>query len=306
MQQHNNFAEKTTVERTDALVRLSDKIYPAIDQLSHGETRSRIILRLGINAIAHTLEDDGIEAAGIVYRSILKDQLERGGLTMDQLGEWPALQAQFADLPNAPFRKFGSLDELANKYADVERRTLAADLSRETNASHVTHLSVVSLAIAAELYPELNANKIAVKSSLHDMPEIYAGDWPSYRMSEADRALKHKLELASIAQINLEAGQQFPQMMNALRDYEDMKEDEDNLVYSSDKLEPNFTHLKNGGKQLLEYYDVRSRSEYLLDSAVFMDRVRSKTCSFPEIHEVTEELIFRVASKTDWPEKEAA
>lgn len=306
MQQHNNFAEKTTVERTDELVRLSDKIYPAIDQYTGGEQRSRKILRLGLNAVAHTLKEKNIDAAGETYRSILSDQLSRGGLTVNEFGAWTEYQEQARELDPVPHVRFRELDELANKYSDVKRATLATDLRKERNASHVTHLSTLALTYAAKYYPDINPNKVATYSLVHDIVEAYAGDTPSYKMTPAERAEKERKELEALQTIERLYGHQFPQLVDTIHSYEHLEDDEAKFTKTMDKVDPHYTHLRNNGFQLLHYYNVKSRTQYITDTNEYTGHIEKYGVQFPDVMDVRLEMVHRVADAIDWPEKEAA
>lgn len=303
MLQHNNFAEKTTVERADAAIRLSEHTYAAIDQNVGGETRGRRILRLGLNAVAGTLEDaSSTDRAGSLYQSILFEQLDRSGHMTFGYQEWPKFQQHRQTLAPAPHIRLSDMDDLANRYSDVQRATLSADGEPERNSSHVVHLSVMALTYAIEKGIDLNMNKVAVYALLHDIVEAYAGDTPSYKMTLAEQLEKERKEHEALETIERLYGAKFPGLIQAIHDYEGLVNDEAKYTKTTDKNDPHYTHLRNAGFQLVNFYGVKNREEYLEDTDNYTKRIAVYGNKYPDVMDIRQELVHRVADKVEWPE----
>ena len=73
----------TSHERAQELVQLSDKVYPAIDQIVNDETRARRMMRLGIQVVALTagVGRDYRTGSGDAWIAVQQQELSRGGIT---------------------------------------------------------------------------------------------------------------------------------------------------------------------------------------------------------------------------------
>ncbi|MDB5165786.1 MAG: hypothetical protein JWM00_676 [Candidatus Saccharibacteria bacterium] len=298
----------TTEQRVDALTALSDRIYPVIDQVDerNGETRARRMVRLGMRVVAQTLEESyGAGTAGNVWHSFLVQEFQTAGLSMND-SEYDAF-SQYRDrveklptniiIPPANLH----LDELANKYADVERATWAHDQTFETDASHVMHLTGIALPYAAEYYPHLDLRKVALYILIHDIPEAYVGDTPSFGLSDEEIQNKTILEARAFQQLEEEYGSDYPKLVKVVHDYENLADDEAKYVKTFDKLDPGFTHFSNGGHQLIVKYGIRSQQEHLDSSLLTTNRMMAYSSSFSLVLEDREQMMHRIGLAT-WPE----
>lgn len=296
----------TSEQRVDALIALSDRIYPAIDQVINDETRARRMLRLGIRVVAHTLEETfGVGMAGNRWHGLFVQELERAGLSIDNpvYDLFPAYRTIVNKLPKnivIPPADH-TLDELTNTYADVKRATWAHDMSYETDASHVTHLAGLALPYAAEHYPFLDLRKVAVYILIHDIVEAYVGDTPSFGLSDDAMAEKAVLEAEAMGQLEHEHGTKYPKLVKLVHDYENLVDNEARYVKTFDKLDPGFTHLANGAHQLVALYNITSQQDHLDSVQLTTNRMQAYSSTFPSVMHDRNELVHRVGLAA-WPE----
>ena len=291
----------TSSERVDALMRLSDTVYPAIDERLGGEHRSRRIVRLGINAVAHELKQGDRVSAGTAYESILKNQLERGGIHRSHYGDWPRYQSHLTKLPDENAVRTDALTELANKYSDVKRAVIDTKGKRERNSRHAVHLSALSLPYAAEFHPDLNLSLIALYTLNHDLLEAFTGDVPTLGISDEAYQLKNEEEVAALERLEFEYGQQWPEFVQVMRDYEAMEDEESKFVKTFDKTDPSYTHFSTEGRQLREFYGYTSSAQFMQAIEATTIRMQAYSGSFPNLMQDRLELLNRVADHTRWP-----
>lgn len=291
----------TSSERVDALERLSDRVYEAIDQKTHGEHRYHQMLRLGMNATATMLCEKSMDEAGKAYVSIMQDQLRRGGMTPFDYREWTKYKAYAETLPGAPYVRTTHFDDLAEKYADTTRATADSEHLPESDARHAIHLGALAVPYAMEHYPDLNPQRIAVYTLWHDMLEAYTGDIPTLGISEKLLAEKHRIEAEALLTFEEEYAQEWPQLVAMIRKYETLDDDESKFTKSIDKLDPGFTHFANHGAQLLTHYRYQTKDSFVKDIETGTNRIRSYGSSFPFVLEDREELTKRIADHTEWP-----
>lgn len=257
----------TSIERVDTLIERSTNIHRAIDPHFDGEPRYRRMLRNGINVLALSLKNgDGIDRAG----------------------------AKLLHLPNVFAPKKQPLDALSDLYADITRATRDRDGLPESDARHAIHLMKMAVPYAKEFYPELNISKVAAYALIHDIIEAYAGDTPSLGMTTEQEQQKHVNEARALMRIQEEYGQQWPEFVALIEDYESLADPEACFVKTFDKLDPGFTHFYNQGSEIKTWYGL-DEDGFL--SAIDQATVRMSKYSgdFPQLMEDRNELTRRVA-----------
>jgi len=257
----------SSIERVDAMMQRSDPLYDTIDQSFDGEVRHRRMLRTGVNRTAILL---------------------REGVSISEAGE-QLLTLPF-DIPNEP----GPLDVLGNQYADVQRATLDRMGNLETDSRHAFHLTHMAADYAAEFYPQLDQYKIAVYAWLHDLVEAYSGDVSSLGITPEQALKKHHDEEAALLQIKLDYGQQWPELLQVIDEYETLSTPEARFVKTFDKLDPGFTHFYSKGAQIKERYGY-GEAEFLLAIDEATQRMERYSGEFPQLMEDRLELTKRVA-----------
>lgn len=294
----------TSAERVDSLMKLSDQIYPAIDERIGGETRAHRILRLQVNAVANELEAGTIESAGRITESILISQLGRSGIFLSAFTDFPAYIPHAKTLPEPPHTQFTQLNELARKYGSTQRGTLDATGEREHDARHAVHLESLAPAYAAQYYPELNTGKVVVYLALHDILEAYVGDVNTYNLSKALKEKKHQDEIAALKMLALEYGYSWPAFVGVIQDYEALKDPEARYAKTFDKLDPAFTHYNNRGHQILHYHGTPTKKVMLENMDKRTEEIAPYGNEFPLVMEDRIELTKRVADHIEWPATE--
>lgn len=295
---------KTSAERVREIENLSDRVYPVIDQvLSGGEARARRITRLGINAIAISLQQGRtLKQAGKSILSLITGSFTQGGLfPVDSVYKpFPEYRQAVMNLGSVGPVDV-PLDVIAKKYADVHRGTLDAEGNLETNARHAAHLAAWNVPYAMRHHPELDPYVIAAKDILHDFSEWKYGDTPTLGVLKSDEAKdKEKQALKEFAESP--KGKQFPEFVEALYEYEAQQDDHSIFVRTTDKIDPHLTHKSNGGAQLINAYNIRSREEFLRLAHKTTESIATYGSHFPMVMEDRDELLKRVAYSVNWPD----
>lgn len=296
----------TTEQRVDALTTLSDRLYPAVDQIVDDETRARRTLRLGVRVVAHTLEETfGIGTAGNIWHGFLVQEFQAAGISISdpEYDTFPEYRERAQKLPAdiiIPPTNL-RLDKFANEYADVRRATWAVDGTLETDASHVLHLAGLALPYAAEYYPELDLRKVAIYILIHDILEAYVGDFASFGLTDAENAEKTAREMEAFPLLEHQFGIDYPKLVKLVHDYESLVDDEAKYVKTFDKLDPGFTHFINDGHQLKAKYNIKSQGEHLEKAQLTTDRMTAYNSSYSLVMEDREEMMHRIGLVA-WPE----
>lgn len=132
-----------------------------------------------------------------------------------------------------------ALGELTVKFADVHRITLYPDGHYENDAEHSFHLALSATEIAANYHPEMDTGLVSQFSMVHDLPEIYAGDVPSFNISNSAKGAKEKAEQVALERLLSELP---PHTAKLLERYEKQEEPEARFVRFIDKLLPAVIH----------------------------------------------------------------
>lgn len=132
------------------------------------------------------------------------------------------------------------LGELTVKFADIHRIILYPDGHYENDAEHSFHLALSATEIAANFHPELDLGLVSQFSIVHDLPEVYAGDIPSFERTEEARIRKEKAEHAALKRLLEDLP---PHTAKILRRYEEQAEPEARFVRLIDKLLPPIIHI---------------------------------------------------------------
>lgn len=131
------------------------------------------------------------------------------------------------------------LGDLTVKFADIHRVTLYSDGHYENDAEHSFHLALSAVEIAANYHPELDVGLVSQFSIVHDLPEVHAGDSPSFKRTKEAEALKERQEAAALKRLLKELP---PHTANLLKRYEEQVEPEARFVRLIDKLLPPVIH----------------------------------------------------------------
>lgn len=132
-----------------------------------------------------------------------------------------------------------NLGELTVKFADIHRITLYPDGHYENDVEHSFHLALSAVEIAANYHPELDAGLVSQFSIVHDLPEVYAGDVPSFQISDDAATAKKRAEETALDKLLAELP---PHTAQLLKRYEQQEEPEARFVRFIDKLLPAIIH----------------------------------------------------------------
>lgn len=132
-----------------------------------------------------------------------------------------------------------TLGELTVKFADVHRITIYPDGHFENDAEHSFHLALSAVEVAANYHPELDIGLVSQFSIVHDLPEVYAGDVPSFNITRANKLKKQQAEKRATETLLKELP---PHTAQLLKRYEEQKEPEARFVRLVDKLLPAVIH----------------------------------------------------------------
>lgn len=166
--------------------------------------------------------------------------------------------------------------------------------TKESDADHTVMLGWIAPALAARCFPHLDMGLVAQFALIHDMPEVYAGDTPTLRISEEGRKLKAARERGAVNRIRSEFEARLPWVPEILERYERQVEPEARFVRGLDKCLPKVVHLLDGAAGLREE---RMGSTELAD--VFGRQQADMACyvgEFTELMALRAELVARVVA----------
>ena len=132
-----------------------------------------------------------------------------------------------------------TLGAISVAFAGVERATHYPHGRPENDAEHSFHLGLSAVEMAATYYPHLNTGLVAQFAYVHDLPEVYAGDTPTFGITQEARSEKERLEKAATERLLNELP---PHTAQLLARYEDQIEPEAIFGRFIDKLLPAIVH----------------------------------------------------------------
>lgn len=285
----------TSSERIDALTYVSDQIYPILEQDYKGETRARQIMRLGIASVAIALRrGDTPSEAGAQFDGQLAYELR----DVDYGAYMP-----HRTVPKKLSRIVVPHDirSLADLYSDTLRGTLLADYSPEPDSIHALHLAALAVPYARAHYPDLESGKVALYSLIHDLPEAYAGDTPTFKISQEELKQKQQKESQAIEILKRGYEDKWYRLIETVELYEALADDEAKFVKSIDKNDPGYTHFRNGAYALRVHHNMNSRAEFKAQSHTNLERTLSYVSQFPHVLTDRLELTDRISTLLEQP-----
>lgn len=194
-------------------------------------------------------------------------------------------------------------DDLANAVTGLGRLALAFGLvnrtgvhqldgTPESDTDHTVMLALVACALAQRLYPELSVGYVAEFALVHDLPEVYAGDTPTLRITSDEREAKRAREDVARRQIAVEFGGVLPWLSETIGEYESGYFAEARFVRAVDKMLPKIVHMFDGARGLRDmgmgYDELR---EFLDNQRVEIDGYAGE---FTELLALRDELAARL------------
>ena len=143
-----------------------------------------------------------------------------------------------------------ALGELVFKFGGTDRVTYYPDgETSESDTDHTVMLAIIACSLASKCAPQLNVGRVAEFALAHDLPEVYAGDTPTLRITTAERQAKEEREAEAQGRIS-EEFQLLGWVPRMIEEYESLSSPEARFVKALDKLMPAISHVLNGGRQL--------------------------------------------------------
>ena len=154
----------------------------------------------------------------------------------------------------ADIHRLIELQRLLVSFSQVERMThrlQAGEYIRENDTEHSYNLAMTAWYLAA-WFPELDKDTLIKYALVHDLVEVHAGDTYIYGSKE-EIASKEKREADALVRIESDWND-FTDMTDTIRTYEERRDDESKFVYALDKIMPimmiyvhdGYTWKKNG------------------------------------------------------------
>lgn len=263
--------------------------------------------RIGVNIVDEEINNgSSLEDAGNLLLAFTQDQLERGGLSIQDSAyrAFPEYREYIGSLPRPSAFKSTGVDDMANRYADVPRGTIDREGVVETNGRHAVHLMGFAVPYAMRYYPELNPALIAVNTLVHDFPEVINGDLPTFGMPNEDYEKKVRDEIAGLPELGRLLGPGHRRLFGVIRDYESQRTPEQRFTRQIDKIDPYFTHLENGAIQLDTNYPIKTVEDFYRLSDITTQRIAQYPGRLDLLVEDRDVTIERLAKIGDWPSEQ--
>lgn len=144
------------------------------------------------------------------------------------------------------------LQRLMVQFSAVDRRVyMPAPLDRVENDVEHTYTLAMAVWFLASYFPELDRDKLIRIALAHDLHEIHSGDTFVYD-DAATLATKKAREAAGTAQLKLEWAD-FPELGDAIDEYERRESAEAKFVYALDKVMVITLNMLSDGRAWLEH-----------------------------------------------------
>lgn len=182
-----------------------------------------------------------------------------------------------------------NLGMLTLAFGRVNRITYHEDgVTPESDTDHTVMLGMVACAFAARHLPHLDLGLIAQFALVHDLVEVYAGDTPTLRIDDTQRASKEEREQAALMRIMREFTA-LPWLAMTIARYEQRRKPEARYVKAMDKLLPKITHIANRGKTLRDQGFTMDELVARYDQQ--LDELKAYADDFPALFDLRAELI---------------
>ena len=182
------------------------------------------------------------------------------------------------------------LGQLALAFGRVDRITYHEDgRTPESDTDHTVMLGLVACAFAAAKLPQLDLGVIAQLALVHDLVEVYAGDTPTLRITDEQKADKTAREHAAQDRIEIEFMGHLPWVPELIDDYEFRWSPEARYVKAMDKMLPKITHILNNLRAVREQeMGLHELSKRYNDQLV---ELREYAADFPPLFELRDDLL---------------
>lgn len=205
------------------------------------------------------------------------------------------------EVPRKVARDIRTMGEWSIWLAHIERQPTYLDGRHENDSEHATMLSRVGFNIALKYFPEFDAGKVAIFSTIHDDIEGYTGDFPSLGATPEAMIAKQEREDAAFRQMKIDFAD-FPHYIELIEQYEQQTEPEARFVKVLDKCMPPILNLYNMGKSVLEEQNIQTADEYTELAKVSSARLTEYGADLGVLIETREALIEMIRAEIYDPE----
>ena len=167
------------------------------------------------------------------------------------------------------------------KFQAIERHICYVDeglTKSENDAEHSFSMAMTAWFIASH-FPKLDQAKIVQYALVHDLLEVYAGDTPVFGdkkvlASKVEREAKAVKQLAKV-------WADFPEMNQAIQDYENQVNEEAKFVFALDKIMPIILNIVSEG-QAWKMHGIQIEQLH--------DAKKDKVKAHPEVHDYYQQI----------------
>ncbi len=138
------------------------------------------------------------------------------------------------------------LSELLAEMAEIKRGTKLPSGKFEPDSHHSFSLALISYQVCKSEKLSLDADKVVLFALVHDLLEIITGDEDTLHATAADFHAKRQREEAAIREFD-EVFQSYPELKDAMYEYEKLDTVEAATVYVLDKACTTWTHHADKG-----------------------------------------------------------
>lgn len=195
------------------------------------------------------------------------------------------------------------LGDISVRTAEVPRLIVYPSGRPENDAEHSFHLQLSATELAGTYFPELDTGLVAQFCGVHDLPEIYAGDTPSYDLSPEEVRAKEAAEAEACERLLQELP---PYTAQLLQRYEAQIEPEARFVRFVDKLLPAIIHTiatEVNREPFLGTYGITDAEELEMRSAKHTAKIKALFPDSPFLHRLRD-LTARSALEQFFPPSE--
>lgn len=162
------------------------------------------------------------------------------------------------------------LSDLYTAFMKVERATYR-DGRPETDGEHTLHAMFLAVAYTAQYHPEFEPGEVALLMMIHDLDEVYAGDVNS--LTADDQTMYQKeLDEGRDRQLLREELRDSPYILDLLERYWRQDEPITQYVRAIEKVDPSFSHKRDGGVAI-RAMGVETKEQYAKLDSRAVDRM---------------------------------
>lgn len=133
------------------------------------------------------------------------------------------------------------------RFKYVERKVYSSDLRPENDAEHSYYMAMFLILFEKDLPKGLDMEKMLKLALVHDLPELYAGDFSIFD-KEGRKEKKEKEALAAKKLFSQLPEDLEKEIMDLFKEYEEQETPEAKIVKGFDKIQPLLLNLCSEGE----------------------------------------------------------